>query len=106
MWDVLHLGTTDVIAHSWGCEHACHLAAMRPDAVRRLVLFDQGFGVPPSAAAPAFWVRAADLAPVDGHESREAFIRVAQRLFPRAQHDALVLHSRGLVARDGRFHWQ
>jgi pimeloyl-ACP methyl ester carboxylesterase len=105
-WDALSLGTVDVIAHSWGCEHACHLAAMRPDAVKRLVLFEQGFGVTPSAEAPAFWAAAAELAPEDGLESREGFIALAQGLFPRARRDALVLHSRGLVAREGRFYWQ
>jgi len=104
-WDVLDLGTVDVLAHSWGCEHACHLAAMRPDAVKRLVLVDQGFGVA-LADASAFWASAAQLAPADGLDSREAFVALAQRLFPRAQREALVRHSRGLVSREGRFHWQ
>ena len=105
-WDALNLGTIDVIGHSWGCEHACHLAALRPDAVKRLVLVDNPLGAALWAEAPAFWAKAAELAPADGFESREGFIRLAQRLFPRAQRDALALHSRGLVSRDGRFHWQ
>jgi esterase len=105
-WDALRLGTVDVIAHSWGAEHACHLAAMRPDAVKQLVLVDNPLGAALSADAEAFWAKAAELAPADGFESREEFIRLALRLFPRAQRDALALHSRGLVARDRRFHWQ
>jgi pimeloyl-ACP methyl ester carboxylesterase len=106
LWNELELRTVDVVAHSWGAEHACHLAAMRPDAIKRLVIFDNPLGVGLSAESPAFWAAAAELAPPDGFASREEFIELAQRSFPRAQPDALTLHSRGLVARNGRFHWQ
>jgi len=105
-WDALHIGCVDVVAHSWGGEHACHLAALRPDAVKRLMVIDNPLGVAPSAEAPKFWVKAAELAPAGGFESREEFIGLAQRLFPRAQRDALALHSRGLAERNGRFQWQ
>ena len=54
-WDALNLGTVDVIAHSWGVENACHLAAMRPDAVKRLVLVENLLGAAQSAEAPGFW---------------------------------------------------
>jgi pimeloyl-ACP methyl ester carboxylesterase len=104
-WNALGLGTVDVVAHSWGAEAACHLGAMRPETVKRLVIFDNPLGVGLSAESPAFWLAAAELAPADGFESREDFIKLAQRLFTRAQRDALALHSRGLAVRDGRFHW-
>jgi pimeloyl-ACP methyl ester carboxylesterase len=104
-WNALDLGTVDVIAHSWGAEAACHLAAMRPETVKSLLIFDNPLGAGLSAESPAFWVAAAELAPADGFESRDDFIKLAQRLFPRAQRDALALHSRGLAARDGRFQW-
>ena len=105
-WDELGLGAVDVVAHSWGAEHACHLAAQRPDAIKRLMIIDNPLGVTPSAEAPAFWAKAAELVPADGYASREEFIAAAQRLFPRAQRDALASHSFGLAQRDGRFHWQ
>jgi esterase len=105
-WDTLGLGSVDVVGHSWGGGHACHLAALRPDAVKRLVLVDAGPGAAPSADEPDFWAKTAELVPVDGYANREAFIELAKRLFPRALHNALVLHSRALVVRDGRFHWQ
>jgi pimeloyl-ACP methyl ester carboxylesterase len=106
LWDALGLGRVDVIGHSWGGAHACHLAALRPDAVKRLVLLDAGPVAASSPDEPGFWAKTAKLVPADGYASREEFIELAQRVFPRAQHDALVLHSRGLVVRDGRLHWQ
>jgi len=105
-WDALHLGTVAVIAHSCGAEHASHLAAMLPDAVARLVLVDNPLGAELSAEAPAFWAMAAQLAPAEGFASPEDFVERAQRLLPRAEHDALVRQSRDLVMRDGRWQWQ
>jgi pimeloyl-ACP methyl ester carboxylesterase len=105
-WDALNLGTVDVVTHSWGGENACHLAALRPDAVQRLVLVENPLGMGLAADAPAYWANIAQLAPADGFESPQEFIELARCLFPRSQRDALAVHSRGLVERDGRSHWQ
>src|SRR4051794_30440725 len=105
-WEALNLRDAAVIAHSWGAEHACHLAAMRPSAVEKLAIIDNPLGVGHSPEAPGFWATAAQLAPADGFARREDFVDLAQRLFPRAQHNALLHHSTGLIERAGRFRWQ